>query len=161
MASTTSSAGRSVWWRRNDQLKPLCLGDKRVAVACEPLLIAFAQIFGASGDHAVPAFARGEFGAALVGQSLLGGIEDLHEMAAHALRRDCFDTLGRFLHGLEEIAEQEAFGEAAQSCRRRQARRLAGIAHQNLGDPARGAAAGVRPAAEHADALAATGEKLG
>src|SRR4029077_4853615 len=118
-------------------------------MAIEPLLIAFAQIFRASGDHAVPAFACGEFGAALVRECLFGGIEDLHEMTAHALCRDRLDALGRSLPGLEEIAEKEAFGEAAQSCRRRQARRLVRIPDQNLGDPARSVAAGIRPAAEH------------
>ena len=142
-------------------VQAFCLGGKGVAVCGEPLLVALAQSFGAPGDHAVAAFARSELGAALVGKRLLGGIEDLHEVAAHALFGDRLDARGSLLNRLEEIAEQQALGEAAERCRRRQARSLACVSHQDLGDAARSVAAGVRPVAKNADTLAGAGEKLG
>src|SRR6185503_8775119 len=53
-------------------VQALCLGGQRVAVRGQPLLVALAQSLGAAGDHAVAAFARAEFGAALVRKRLFG-----------------------------------------------------------------------------------------
>ena len=65
---------RAAAWSRRDRCGAL-----------EPLLVALAQCLDAAGDHPVPAFDRGELGAAIVRKRLLGGIEHLDEMAAHAL----------------------------------------------------------------------------
>ena len=86
--------------------EPLRQLQKIGAMALEPLLILLAQRLGAAGDHAVPAFACGKLGTPRVRQRLLGRIEHLNEMAAHALRRDRLQTIGGGADRLQEIAEQ-------------------------------------------------------
>ena len=127
----------------------------------QPRLIAPAQSLGAAGDHAVLAFARGELGAAGIGQRLLGGIEHLHEMAAHPLRRDLLQPRAGLRHRLEKIAEQETFGEAAEAWRAAAGSPRPVVAHEDLSDAPGRIAAPVWQAADQADALAAAGEKLG
>src|SRR5262249_3901374 len=75
------------------------------AVLLEALLVALAQGLGTPGYHAVSAFARGELGAATVGEGLLCWVQHLHEMPAHALHRDLLQAFGRLRHRLEKIAE--------------------------------------------------------
>ena len=134
--------------------------DKIGAMALDPLLIVLAQGLGAAGDHAVPAFARGEFGAPGVGQRFLGGIENLDQMAAHALRGDFLEPLGHVGDRLKKVAEQKALGEASQSRVGREAR-FAGVAHEHLGDAACSDPSDERLSAHETDALAAAGEKFG
>ena len=75
-------------------------------------------------------------------------------------RGDLLEPRGDLGHRLEEIAEQQTFGEAAEPGGRRQAR-IGGLAQDDLGDLAAGVAPGEGRAAEQADALAAAGQKLG
>src|SRR5581483_8658340 len=111
-------------------------------------------------DHALPAFAGGKLRTSGIGQRLFGGIEHLDEMSAHALRRDLLEPCARLGHGLEKIAEQKTFGEAAEPRAGRKAL-LAALAHEDLGDAARGVASPIGAPADQADALAAAGEQLG
>ncbi len=81
-------------------------------------------------------------------------------MAAHALAGDALKPRHGLVHRLEEIREQEAFGEAAEPRGRRQTR-LRCLVQQDLGDFPSGVAAGEGHAAEQADAFAGAGEEFG
>ena len=56
----------------------------RSLVGSEPRLELISQRFGALGEKAVVVLCGKELRAPLVGKRLLGGIEDLHEMASDA-----------------------------------------------------------------------------
>ena len=83
------------------------------AMRGELLLVARPQGLDAVGDPALAAFGRAELHAALVGQRLLGRIEDLHEVAGDAALRHLVEARGDGLRRIEEIAEQQRAGEAA------------------------------------------------
>src|SRR5688572_5323784 len=95
-------------------VEPLGERDEIGAMAFESRLVTRSQLLDAADGHALITLYGGEFRAAVIGERLLGGIEDLDEVAAHTLTGDGFETLGRRLDRLEPIAEEDAFGKAAQ-----------------------------------------------
>src|SRR5262245_38072077 len=76
-------------------------------VCSKPVLIAFAQGFGALGDIACAVLLIEELYPAIVRQILLGGIEDLKHVAADALAGDPAKNPGNRIRRLEKIAEND------------------------------------------------------
>ena len=130
----------------------------------QPLLISPAQALHAVGDPAVAAGGAQELGAPLVGQRLLGGIEDLHQMADGAVGGERLDVLARLRDRIEEIAEQKRAGEARQMRLGRLGRgerRLVLMREDRLGDVRGGLAARGRVREpEEGDALGPAHEQL-
>ena len=86
------------------------LGDIRKlrAMGLEALLVLRdARLSTRSATQRSPPSRLEEFGAALIGQRLLGWVEDLHEVAADAVAGERFEALARAVAiGVEEVAEQ-------------------------------------------------------
>ena len=83
------------------------------AMRFEPLLVLRAQALHAVGDPALAAVGAEEFRAALVGERLLGRIDDLDEVADGAVGGERFDVLARLGDRVEEVAEQDGARDSA------------------------------------------------
>ena len=69
----------------------------------------------------VAAFEAEKFGAALVRQRFLGGIEDLHDVTADAISSKLFDPCADVVERVEKIADEQSAGKSRQPRFRRQA----------------------------------------
>ena len=86
-------------------IEPLGKLDEIGAVTLETRLIASPQLFDTADGHPLVPLDRSELGAAIVRQRFLGGIENLDQVAAHALSGDGFEALCGRLDRFEPIAE--------------------------------------------------------
>lgn len=100
-----------------DEERPVKLAGmvgERLAVFKKPFGIGLAQGFGPIGQHGFIAFQTEELRSALIGQRLLGGIQDLDQVATHALSGKTIQAFLEIFDGFEKIAYENTLGETAE-----------------------------------------------
>ena len=161
-ASSSSVAGRSVRWMV--KLQPSRSVSARISARCRATRVSYSP-FQASARPAVMragAFRLDELDAAGIGKGLLGRIDDLHDMAVGAGRRELRERLAHLRHRAPEIRHHHDLGERRGRKGRRQARPLGHVVHDRVRHLVEHVAAAGRPhQARHADALAGLHQHLG
>ena len=82
--------------------KAACQSGDRFLVALQALPIGAAQILGTAGEHALAALYSRKFDTAIIGKRFLRWIENMNEMAAHALSRDALEGARPALRAVRE-----------------------------------------------------------
>ena len=125
-------AGRSVRWTRNvPSIRPQT-GGEAFAERRQPRPVVVAVLLGASGDIAGAALRVEELDAAAEREALLDRIDDLDEVGVDAGPGDRLERALGLRQRVEEIADENDIGEAAE---RGEVGRGGGGAAEDRGDP--------------------------
>ena len=145
-----------MWWTAKE--KPACAGEAadQGAVRLEPRPVFGAEPAGPLGEPGVAGFRIAELQPALIGEDLLGRVEDLQQVHARTAAGERAQPLARRLSVGEEIAQDhDKLGEAGDAVELRPVLGQSRV-RQHLRQPVGSVASDARLGEPgHADALAA------